>query len=355
MTAGRPIPRESATYREIERLYHAAREMRPSELDRWNGTLEAVTADRWGELGTDGTLRLNEPLVLDCLGTDKASTDQAQALSTIYHEALHGRVPIDAETEPNAYRGRESKALDEGLTEFATIEDTQLFAERTGYQNLVPGPPQYPAAYAATEKLLDYAATPGPERDALVDRALARPVVMRWDVVADQVVRTRLDGVVPADPAHQQAARAELVNAMANSSWHRLEKVNSPSIGQAAAESSIEASNKAIGRIEQHYQQSPNQPYPATAPNPAAAQAPSQATAKASGQGMSQATGQQFDGEQQRRFASPEMRAAFAGQAPAAGAVQATPKLGNGSRDQTGPGGPTKSLGPRDPGDRGRD
>ncbi|WP_328992476.1 hypothetical protein OG394_39450 [Kribbella sp. NBC_01245] len=354
MSTGRPVSRDSDVYREFERLYRAARELQPSDLDRWNGDLETVDG-KWGGLAPDGTMRLNEQLVLNHLDPQRPSAAQASALTTVYHEALHGRVPIDAPLEPNAFRGRESKALNEGLTEYAAVRDTDIFAASTGYGHVTPNAPEYPAAHAATRDLLNYAANSPTERNALVDRALAQPVVMRWDVIADHIVRTRLDGVVPADPAHQQAARAELVNAMANNSWHTLEEVNYSSIGEAAATSSIEASNQAIGRIEQHYQQFPNHPYPSASPNPAALQAPSQGIAPTSGQSISQAAGPQVNGEQERRFASPEMRAPFAGQAPAAGAVQTAPKLGNGSRAQTGPAGPTKSLGPRDPTDRGRD
>lgn len=338
MTAGRPISADSPVYAEFRRLYQQAREMQPSELDRWNGQLEAVER-RWGGLSPEGTMRLNERLVLDHLDPAGDSPDRAQALTTVYHETLHGRVPIDAKHEPNAYRGQESGALNEGLTEYAAVRDTRLFARAAGYGDVTPGRPEYPAAYAATNDLLDYAAGDGPERDELANRALAQPVVMRWDTIADHVVRTRLDGVVPADPVHQQAARAELVNAMANNAWYKLDEVRSPSIGQDAATVSISASNDALTRIQQHYQHSPNQPYPSAAPNPAAPQAGPQMP----------------NAEQERRFASPEMQAAFAGQAPAAGAVQTAPKLGNGSRAQTGPAGPTKSLGPRDPTDRGRD
>lgn len=346
------VDRDSPIYQEVARLHAVAREMRPSGLDRWNGDLYASsTPNRYGALMPNGDLELSQSLVLDHLsGSTTGHPDQAQALATVYHESLHSRVSMDDPGNPNAVRDFQSRSIDEGLTEFQTIEDFQAFSEEAGYEGLDTPEAQYSSAYEATAQVLDHSAGPDGSRTEVAKEALDMPVSMRFDALADGVVRNQLDGIVPPDPQHQRAARAEVARGLANSSWKGLSKAG-PGLGDGVARASIEGSDNAVARITQHYQNSPDQPYAATAPNPAAAQA----TAKASGQGMSQATGQQLDGEQQRQFASPEMRAAFAGQAPAAGAVQTTPKLGNGSRDQTGPGGPTKSIGPRDPGDRGRD
>ncbi len=261
------IDPSSEEYRQFVRLYETARSVRPSELDRWNGELYASVGEgkNWGSLRRDGSLQLSQELVLDQLGPDAAPTDQVQALTTILHEANHARVEIKAIEDPNAVLSDHSKALDEGLTEWVAVDDVAEFAERAGYGSLPDPKPAYPSAYKATGALLEYAAGPEGASD-LADRAIDAPVTMRWDVIADEIVKNRLSDVVPSDPEHQQAARAELVNAMTTSSWKGLDESRVDISASVTAETA-HALDQATQRIRDHYAQSADTPYPSTTPN----------------------------------------------------------------------------------------
>jgi hypothetical protein len=54
------IEPSSPVYQEVARLHPIAKQMRPSGLDRWNGELYARFDDKWGGLGRDGTMQLNQ-------------------------------------------------------------------------------------------------------------------------------------------------------------------------------------------------------------------------------------------------------------------------------------------------------
>ncbi len=266
-----PVERSSALYQEFSRLYRIAQELHPGGDDRWNGDLYARTDDKWGGMLPDGTMRLNQTLVLDHLtgevGDDREG--QAQALATVLHESKHARAGIDAEHEPNAVRRRESFGLNEGLTELATGEDFAEFTQRAGYDGLPQPEPEYPGAVRAAGELLDRATSSEQERSQLLHSAIDQPVVMGWDTVADNIVRNELADVVPPDPAHQQAARAHLVNRMAIGEWDGVQ--NRPGRGPMTADLTRAGVDRAVGQLREHYQNNPGEPYPAKVPNPAAA------------------------------------------------------------------------------------
>ena len=77
-------------------------------------------------------------------------------------EGIESRTEIDAPKEPNAVRGRQSAALDEGLTERIATDDFRVFAQRCGYEGLTLDGHQYEGAVEAVDRLVDYAA--GPDR-----------------------------------------------------------------------------------------------------------------------------------------------------------------------------------------------
>jgi hypothetical protein len=186
------IEPSSALYQEFARLHRIAQEMHPGTMDRWNGELYARTDDKWGGLAPDGSMRLNQDLVLEhltggALGDDPAR--QAQALATVLHESKHTRVPIDAEDEPNAVRRPETMGLDEALTELSTMEDFEEFVQRAGYDGLPQPEPEYEGAVHAGNELLNRATTSKAARSKLLRSALDEPVVMRWDAIADHIVR----------------------------------------------------------------------------------------------------------------------------------------------------------------------
>jgi hypothetical protein len=104
-------------------------------------------------------------------------------------------------------------------------------------------------------------ATGGGDQQALLDSMASRQPDGRWHDLADAIMRDRLADVVPADLQHQQAARAELVNAMAHEGW------NEPSANHAeAATESIQGAEAATTRIRDHYALH-SHPYPAAEPS----------------------------------------------------------------------------------------
>ncbi len=334
----------SRVYQEFARLYSVARAMRPSNHDGWNGELYSRDDDVWGSVNPkSGAISLNARQVLPYLtGAPSPShrAEQTQALQTVLHEAYHQGVETDAPNERNAFRGYESKALDEGLTEFQASRRVTAFARQAGYGHHVSQQHAYPGAYVATTELLDYAVDQPQDRAPLAQRALDQPVVMRWDTIADEIVRNKLANVVPSDPHHQQAARGALVTAMAHQGWHGLQDVDKVA-GELAARHTTARLDNAINDISRHYRDSPHEVYPASPPNTAFAPRDhdqSQAPVK----GPSAQTRQAVD---------PAMRAAFGGQAPASGAIQNAPSLGNGARG-AGRNIPSHGLTPRGRDDR---
>ncbi|MET7281544.1 hypothetical protein ABZS29_25135 [Kribbella sp. NPDC005582] len=382
----------SEEYRRFVRLYEAARRTRPAELDRWNGELYEIVGEggRWGSLQVDGSLQLSRELVLDKLGPDAAPQEQAQALTTILHEAYHARVEINAVDEPNAVLSERSKALDEGLTEWVAVDDASAFAALAGYDDLPDPAPEYPHAHHATAELLEYAAGPEGARDLAI-RALDQPVVMRWDAIADELVKNRLSDIVPADAEHQQAARAELINSMAHAGWTKLHKSTLESAGQVAAKDSTAALDAAAQRIREHYATNTAAPYASSTPNFLLARQqqhqkvggaqertsshggeidltklpPPALASRVEGRGAEprnhEGAARPADDRQStaRRAGMPVEAGTEArflsGLAPAAGAVRHKPQLGNGARGAGAPGGGRGGVErPVDPSGRGR-
>jgi hypothetical protein len=120
----RLVPRDSAVYREFERLYHLARALRPTAVDRWNGDLYSTGTERWGAFNPKtGALKLSGEHVLRHLhGSGQATTpaDQAQALATVLHEVTHAGMQTDAPGHPNAVRTTHSLGAMEGVAEVRT-------------------------------------------------------------------------------------------------------------------------------------------------------------------------------------------------------------------------------------------
>lgn len=269
-----PVDSSSDAYKEFARLYRIVQEMHPGGANLWNERLVARTDDKWGGLNREGTMSLNERLVLRHLTGGELSDDpqcQSQALATVLHESQHARARVDAAHEPNAVRTPESLGLDEGFAELSTIYDFDEFAHRSGYDGVGRPEPEYAGAVLASQRLLERATSSQTERTQLLASAMNMPVVMRWDAVADHIVRNELADVVPPDPEHQQAARAHLVNQMATPEWAGVQ--NRPNAGPLAADLTTAGVDRAVGQLRVHYEQRSGEPYPAKVPNPQAARA----------------------------------------------------------------------------------
>ncbi|TDD51878.1 hypothetical protein E1263_29735 [Kribbella antibiotica] len=369
------IDPSSEQYRQFAELYTAARRARPSQIDRWNGDLYATVGEgrQWGSFRQDGSFALSQELVFDRLRPGAEPQQAVQAITTVLHETNHARTEIDAPSEPNAVVSRHSKALDEGLTEWVAVDDAQGFAERAGYGHLPEPEPEYPAAHQATEELLEYAAGPDNVAD-LASRAMDAPVVMRWDVIADEIVKNRLADVVPADPQHQQAARAELIHAMTHPEWEYLDKAPAEA-GDNAAQRTTQALDKATQGIRDHYAHNPESPVPAQNPNFRVPQRAGQALSEVQERIVQHET--QVDlaqlpapsadariegppagraaGEYSGRGSAGDGARFLSGSPSAAEATQFKPKLGNGARGAGTPAGGRGGVErPMHPTDRGR-
>jgi hypothetical protein len=116
------------------------------------------------------------------------------------------------------------------------------------------------ATSSGAAQLTEFASGAG-DQQALLAAMASRPPNARWQDLADAIMRDRLADVVPADTQHHQAARAELVNAMAHEGW------NAPSAdhGEASNES-IQGAQAATTRIRDHYAVH-SHPYPAAEPS----------------------------------------------------------------------------------------
>ncbi|MEV8378258.1 hypothetical protein AB0P21_36310 [Kribbella sp. NPDC056861] len=357
------IEPSSPAYQEVARLYRIAQDLHPGGLDRWNGELYARFDDKWGGLSRDGTLRLNQDLVLRQLTGGRLSDRpdlQAQALATVLHESRHARAEFDAPNEPNALRQPRSVDLDEGLVELSTMEDFATFAQQAGYDAVPQPTPEYPGAVHAADALLDRASGPAGRTQTLTE-LIDQPVMMRWDAVADRLVQNELADVVPPDPAHQQAARAHLVNKMAVESWEGLR--DRPDGGSTVAALTNAGLDEGVQDLREHYRSSPETPHPARSPNPHAQAAvktehsPEQARVGARGQEQTVDLSKLPPPDAATRVDSPGQQTGdmrfLSGQAPAAQATRHAPVLGDGARGAGAP--QVAGVGRRVPGERGRD
>ncbi|MFD7157396.1 hypothetical protein ACFV9C_22545 [Kribbella sp. NPDC059898] len=346
------IEPSSAVYQEFARLYRIAQEQRPGGQDRWNGELQTRNDDKYGGLRPDGAMRLNQELVLDHL-TGAPNGDpagQGQALATVLHESKHARTQMDAPDELNAVRRLESRGLDEGLTELSAMDDFDDFIQRAGYDGVPQPAPEYAGAVSASRELLRRATSSEEERTQLLNSTLDKPVSMRWDAVADHIVRNELADVVPPDPAHQQAARAHLINEMAVDEWSVVAD-RAPS-GELTGDLTVDGVDQAVKDLGEHYQRRPDEPYPAKVPNPHAAV------------GAQAGAAQQLNQEQERAISTSDLealpppaaetrvdvpgRAAASSQARSAGGVGARPSAVQ-QASRGGQGDPMRFLGAQAP------
>ncbi|TWD72444.1 hypothetical protein FB561_7436 [Kribbella amoyensis] len=324
MAADQLIPRDSAAYLEFARLYRAARSLRPSAVDRWNGDLYATDSELWGGFqAKSGDIRVSKHVVLQQLKGSAGPIDpagQAEALATVLHEATHAGMWIDAPDELNAVRTTHSQNLMEGLAEARALQDFRAFAARTGYRNLSLPQPKYPGAYAAAESLITQATGPSKTRGALFDVITEGPAVMHFDQLADAVLRNRLGDVVPFRPAEREQVRATLIHAMRHDLWQTIAG-RPASAGEALGNEIRQHLNAKIDEIRQHYAPGQNRPFPAESPNQLAVRTARTEKPEAAATTSAQAG----------TSAASEMRF-LTGLAPATGATKSAPLLGQGER-----------------------
>ncbi|MEV0793004.1 hypothetical protein [Kribbella sp. NPDC050459] len=322
----RLIPRDSSVYREFARLHRIAHTLLGSPVDRWSGDLYALAPGTWG--GFDprtSAVRLAEDRVLRYLTGSTSPDDprkQAQALATVLHEATHTGMATDAPDEPNAVRSAHSLGIMEGVAELRAVEDFALFSRTAGYRDLGYFQPEYPAAYSATDSLVNQASGISVPRRQLLDTVFRGPGAMHFDQFADAVLRNRLSEVVPDRADHRQAVRAALIPSLAHPYWPTIRQ-RPLEAGEHLADEIRQNLNAKVDEIHRHYSFTPRTVFPAESPNAAAVRR-----------------------ESPERRTGPEPPRFLDGQAPASGAVRAKPSLGDGARRIGGPAGPKVSLRP---------
>ena len=330
MDGDKLVPPGSAVYQEFTRLYHLARSLRPTSVDRWNGELYSTNAEIWGRFDPkSGAIQLSENRVLRHLTgstSQAAPRGQAQALATILHESTHAGMETDAPAEPNAVRTTHSLGAMEGFAEVRTVNDFEAFSNSAGYPGLTLDRAAYPGAHAAMDSLITQASGPAKDRYAFIDEGARGPAVMHFDQLADGVVRNRLGEVVPGRGVDRVRVRAALIATMTHEHWPTLPD-RSAETGQAVAEDIRRALNAKVDEIRRHYRANPTRPFPADSPNAEAARTAVREVPAATAEARN-AGGEERSAVGKERG---EMRF-LSGQAPAAQATRLVPALGDGSR-----------------------
>jgi hypothetical protein len=327
-TDGVLVGRDEPVYREFVRLYHLARGLRPTSVDRWNGDLLNSPVGHLGGFSpTTGRIRLAGDSILRHLDPGSTTTtryERAEALATVLHESTHAGMETDAAHEPNAVRSRVSTAAMEGMAELRTVADFEMYTAVAGYPGLVIGRPQYAGAFAAMDDLVDQVTGPALDRQALITDAVRGPGAMHFDQLANAAIRNRLAEVIPPRAEDQLRVRAALIKTMTHPLWPTLLGDRPPEAGTMVANEIRQHLNQRIDEIHHHYRANPRTPFPADVPNPAALQ-------------LATASDQPTQVKQATAASGVEMRFLDA-QAPASRATSFRPSLGQGAR---GAGGPT--------------
>ncbi len=323
----------SPAYAEFARLHGLAHQLRPGPADRWDGRLFAIDGDGpWGAVNAaTGSIGLSGPHVLDQLGGTTPSPARAQALMTVLRTSYQTRTPLEVPGgDPQEVRTADTIALNAGLLERQALDDFGYFATRAGHDGLRVDRLQFEGAVAATDRLLEYAAGPGQDRQ-LRHAVLDQPVSMQWDRIADEIVRTRLGDVVPAHA--ERSARAAVVAAMVRPGWAGVEH-RSAEDGSRLAAAAAAAVTATVEDLRRQYGA------PSTGTDPAV---PRSAQELADLPAPDTAT--------RRRDPAERSPAEVLGTtAPAALATHHRPNLGDGARRGT-PGAPTHqpAVGPKGP------
>jgi hypothetical protein len=163
---------------------------------------------------------------------------------------------------------------------------------------------------------------------------------MHFDLLAEGVVRNRLEDVVPDRAGDRMAVRAALIETMKHEHWPTLPD-RSARTGEAVAEDIRRGLNAKVDEIRRHYQAHPAQPFPAESPNAEAARAavpeiPTNAgqnriAQPAAGADLINLPPPAADTRVDAPLSLTTMRF-LSGQAPATQAIRQAPSLADGSR-----------------------
>ncbi|GAA1569697.1 MULTISPECIES: hypothetical protein [Kribbella] len=251
------VPEDSPAYREFARLYDLARQLRPTEVDRWKGDLYATDGPGGFDRRT-GAIGIDEPLLLHELTGRASSTPrrQAQALATVLHRATEAGMHQDAAGAVNAVRNGRSLALHDGFASVRAASDLGTFAEMAGYPEPRFDPARTGGTYAAANNLINQVSGARVDRVALLRQLSHGPVAMHFDQLADAVVQNRLHDTVRDEPGAQQRVRRELIATMLHPAWDSLAQ-RSPEAGARVAEEIGSALNAKVDEIRRRSPQTP--------------------------------------------------------------------------------------------------
>ncbi|MET9271156.1 hypothetical protein [Kribbella sp. NPDC003557] len=335
MTGEAEVPPDSWEYRLVAAVVYAVEQrVGGAARTRWNGRVAAEEdPDFVGLAEEDGSLSLSIANVLEPLRrardldrplTDDEAFDLREAMATLTHEAAHLVAGYGDEEAPDAYPyDAAAEAFNEGRTEHWThrnldniVRDVFSDAGLEKAEVAVLSQPNDDAyaAYTPAARYLDQAlASRGGLTSAEVtQRLMCADDLQRWNVAVDLVIDERLvkTGLMPE--AHRAEVRKELVAPLRDSLTDLVAVEADESLGDAqksaeslkAAQNAVAELDHELNRIERKYRVENAQ------------RAQQQANRPASRRTQAVRQAQQHLPPDLRR-----LRAATAGQAPAAGAT----------------------------------
>lgn len=230
MSAGQPIPRDSAEYLWVSSVIRSVEKLtgRPS---RWNGELHENTRPHAAGSALDsGGMTVNVEKVLKPVAlaytagrplTEDELVEARDAVLTVVHEAKHLTNVLGDENAPDAtpVYSPDTLALEEGLTENWAHDNVDAVIQDIGMDQVQPelltteSIDSYPAYTAATDELVRGTADVAGLSQSQVVSALDRADrTQRWSTLADLVIDERLADVLP--PEDREAVRTQLRQAM---------------------------------------------------------------------------------------------------------------------------------------------
>lgn len=230
MSAGQPVPRDSAEYLWVRSIIRSVEKLtgRPS---RWNGELyEDTRSHAAGSALDGGGMTVNREKVLKSAGlaytagrplTEDELIEVRDAVLTVVHEAKHLTNVLGDENAPGAtpVYSPDTLALEEGLTENWAHDHVEAVIQDIGMDQVQPellsteSIDSYPAYTAATDELVRGTAEVTGLSQSQVAGALDQADrTQRWSTLADLVIDERLADVLP--PEDREAVRTQLIQTM---------------------------------------------------------------------------------------------------------------------------------------------
>lgn len=187
----------------------------------------------------------------------------------VVHEIDHQQAELGDDAAPDAVRqlGPEDMALSEGFAEVKAARLTGLVMQDIGMDKAIPGSVSafhgsvYPGYRAGVDRVLTgLQKVTGLSPENVVSAVEQAPRLQRYNAMADLVIDTRLDGLVPE--AHRSQIRLQLsrplrdqLGALMQHESPNGDPVALDRLGREHADGALAELEHQVGVIEQHYRQ----------------------------------------------------------------------------------------------------